>query len=41
MAGKVRHVGGLIKGEFEKIELTRICWTIEAQQRQEECRQIV
>lgn len=28
MAGKVRHVGDFIKGEFEKIEVNRFCWTI-------------
>lgn len=41
MAGKVSLVGVFIKGEFEKIEVYGLCWTIQAQQGQEKCRQIV
>lgn len=41
MAGKVRLVGVFIKGEFEKIEVNRLCWTIQAQHGQEKCRQVV
>jgi len=41
MADNMRLVGVFLKGEFEKIEVNRLCWTIQAQQGQEKCRQIV
>lgn len=41
MDSKVRLVGGSFKGEFEKIEVNRLFWTTQTQQRQERWRQIV
>lgn len=41
MAGKVGLVGGVFKCQFEKIEVNRLCWTIQAQERLGKLRQIV